>query len=84
MDVNTTGSVTRVMLWCPPRSVSTAILKCLTYVPKLQAWCEPFIFADYCAPDGNFRDEFMAWLKEAWGVDNALETIKQIQGMADS
>lgn len=76
----TTKPVTRVMFWCPPRSTSTAILKCLTYVPNSQVWCEPFLFADYCGPDGTFRLEFMQWLRESWGVDDALETIKKIPG----
>ncbi|XP_072019651.1 uncharacterized protein [Amphiura filiformis] len=72
--------VTRVMMWCPPRSTSTAILKCLTYVPNSQVWCEPFLFADHCGPDGNFRTEFMQWLKDLWGVNDSLAEIKKIKG----
>ena len=79
IDETADDRVTRVMLWCPPRSGSTAFLKCLTSVPNLQAWCAPFVFANFCALDGNFRNEFEGWLRQAWGVDTS-EVISQISG----
>ncbi|XP_072043357.1 uncharacterized protein [Amphiura filiformis] len=45
----------RVILWSTPRSVSTAFLKCITFVDRSIAWHEPFIFANRCAPDGTIR-----------------------------
>ena len=33
---------TRVMLWCPPRSTSTILTKCLSFVPESQVFFEPY------------------------------------------
>ncbi|XP_072027778.1 uncharacterized protein [Amphiura filiformis] len=34
--------IARVILWCVPRTCSTAFLKCMTYVPDSQVWYEPY------------------------------------------
>ncbi|XP_072045578.1 uncharacterized protein [Amphiura filiformis] len=68
--------VNRVFIWCTPRSVSTAVLKSISKVPNSQMWCEPFCFANYCAPDGNYK-EFMQWFKDSWGVDeNEIDSVQ--------
>ncbi|KAJ8022442.1 hypothetical protein HOLleu_37340 [Holothuria leucospilota] len=36
---------TRVFLWCVPRSASTAFLKCMSNVPGVQVWNEPYTMA---------------------------------------
>ncbi|XP_071477504.1 uncharacterized protein [Diadema antillarum] len=35
----------RVIIWGVPRSISTCILKCLSFQPNTQAWCEPYCHA---------------------------------------
>nr|XP_054747962.1 uncharacterized protein LOC129253552 [Lytechinus pictus] len=35
---------TRVMLWCTPRSTSTILTKCLSFVPNTQVYFEPYYF----------------------------------------
>ena len=45
----------RVILWSTPRSVSTAFLKCMTFVERSIIWHEPYIFANRLAPDGTIK-----------------------------
>ena len=40
---------TRTFLWCVPRSSSTALMKCLSFVDDLEAWFEPYLFAHVAA-----------------------------------
>ncbi|XP_041481690.1 uncharacterized protein LOC121428881 [Lytechinus variegatus] len=35
---------TRTILWCMPRSVSTALTKCLSFTPDTQVWFEPYCY----------------------------------------
>ncbi|XP_071487972.1 uncharacterized protein [Diadema antillarum] len=35
---------TRVFLWCSPRTVSTALTKCLSFIEGMEVWSEPFVF----------------------------------------
>ena len=37
------GHPVKVFLWSTPRSVSTTLLKCLTFVPDTSAWYEPYV-----------------------------------------
>ncbi|XP_011679841.1 uncharacterized protein LOC100892712 [Strongylocentrotus purpuratus] len=36
----------RVMLWCTPRTTSTILTKCLSFVPKTQVFFEPYYFCN--------------------------------------
>lgn len=42
-----TGTVrpTKIFLWCVPRSISTAVLKCMSNVDGVEAWHEPYTMA---------------------------------------
>ncbi|XP_071490055.1 uncharacterized protein [Diadema antillarum] len=35
---------TRVFLWCSPRTVSTALSKCLSFIEGMEVWSEPFVY----------------------------------------
>ncbi|XP_071485187.1 uncharacterized protein [Diadema antillarum] len=35
----------RVLMWCVPRSVSTAIAKCFSFIDNTQVWFEPYCLA---------------------------------------
>ncbi|XP_071958640.1 uncharacterized protein [Antedon mediterranea] len=41
----------RVMLWCIPRSVSTAFTKCMSYLDGVQIINEPYVSVYFCGPD---------------------------------
>ena len=32
----------RTILWCVPRSVSTALMKCLSFISDTEVWFEPY------------------------------------------
>ncbi|XP_054750589.2 uncharacterized protein LOC129256397 [Lytechinus pictus] len=34
----------RTIIWCAPRSVSTALTKCLSFVDDIQVWFEPYTY----------------------------------------
>ena len=34
----------RTILWCIPRSVSTALMKCLSFIEDNEVWSEPYSF----------------------------------------
>ena len=35
----------RVIMWCVPRSVSTAFTKCISFVDGADVWLEPYVIA---------------------------------------
>ena len=35
----------RVILWCVPRTISTALTKCLSHIDGMETWFEPFYFS---------------------------------------
>eukprot|EP00057_Strongylocentrotus_purpuratus_P011233 XP_011665707.1 PREDICTED: uncharacterized protein LOC105438976 [Strongylocentrotus purpuratus] len=37
----------RTIIWCVPRSVSTALTKCLSFIEGIQVWFEPYIYCRY-------------------------------------
>ncbi|XP_071486562.1 uncharacterized protein [Diadema antillarum] len=41
-DESVIESGSRVIVWCAPRSISTALLKCLSAVDGIEVWFEPF------------------------------------------
>ena len=79
MADNSVSLVTRVMLWAPPRTCSTAILKCLTSVPNSQMWCEPFLYTDFCGVDGNHSEAYSHWL-ELKGVKDFEADLSKTEG----
>ena len=46
----------RVFLWCIPRTVSTALTKCLGYVEGLQVVNEPYASAFHAGPERKAKD----------------------------
>ncbi|XP_072051111.1 uncharacterized protein [Amphiura filiformis] len=67
--VNTKNDITRVMLWCIPRSTSTAFLKCMTYVPNTLAWYEPYITCYIYSKYGIHRKNVFEFWRKIQGVD---------------
>ncbi|XP_022104329.1 branched-chain-amino-acid aminotransferase-like protein 2 [Acanthaster planci] len=66
----------RLMMWTTPRSVSTAVTKCLSFVQDAQVLCEPFTAAHHVGPDSNFDhtgDTAEAALRET--VPGVAETV---------
>ncbi|XP_071486355.1 uncharacterized protein [Diadema antillarum] len=57
------GKGTRVFLWCIPRSVSTALTKCLSFIDGMEVWLAPYL---YCKLT-------MVELKHATGRDIPME-----------
>ena len=43
----------RTILWCVPRCVSTALMKCLSFIEDIEVWCEHYAYS-YAA-----REEYM-------------------------
>ena len=35
----------RVIMWCVPRSVSTAFTKCMSFVDGAEIWLEPYVIS---------------------------------------
>ena len=35
----------RVMIWCAPRTMSTALLKCLSFYDGVETWFEPYHYS---------------------------------------
>ncbi len=69
----------KVILWCTPRSVSTALTKCLSFVSNSVIWYEPYVAAMYYGPDSRYVHPHspLLWKGEP-GKD--LETqAKQVQ-----
>ena len=62
----------RVILWSTPRSISTAFLKCMTFVDNSVIWHEPFVFANRCAPDGTIRAVIEKTRKEEPSIELPL------------
>ncbi|XP_072024433.1 uncharacterized protein [Amphiura filiformis] len=63
---NNNNDITRVMLWCMPRSASTSFLKCMTYVPDTLAFFEPYSMCHrYCKDEvigqtvNDFKQQYM-------------------------
>ncbi|XP_072028553.1 uncharacterized protein [Amphiura filiformis] len=56
----------RVMLWCVPRSTSTAFLKCMTYVPNSQVWLEPYLMHYLFSSHGNNREQVVSFFQDIW------------------
>ena len=50
MDLASTNSAdiadcgSRTFLWCVPRSTSTALTKCLSFIEGIEVWFEPFCY----------------------------------------
>ena len=34
----------RVIIWCVPRSISTALTKCLSFIDGMQVWFAPYVY----------------------------------------
>ena len=62
-----TDPITRVILWSSPRSTSTAFLKCMSGVPDIQLWLEPYLMIYHYSRFGKFRDEVINFRRETWG-----------------
>ena len=65
-------SPSRVIVWSTPRSISTAFLKCMTFVDNSVAWHEPYVFANRCGPDGTIKAEIDKALRERSGIQLPL------------
>ena len=52
MDQQKTPS--KVILWSTPRSISTALTKCLSFVPDSVIWYEPYLGAMRCGLDARY------------------------------
>ena len=63
-----TSDVVRVKLWCVPRSTSTDILKCMTYVPNLQVWFEPYQMGYLYSKFGKNRKAITNMASELWKI----------------
>ncbi|XP_072050910.1 uncharacterized protein [Amphiura filiformis] len=55
-----------IMLWSPPRSVSTSLLKGITNVANSQAWHEPYWMTFQCSNYGKHRKAALSMLSRAW------------------
>ncbi|XP_072167209.1 uncharacterized protein [Diadema setosum] len=45
-DAKTAGDEpARVIMWCSPRSVSTAMTKCMSFVDEAEIWLEPYVIS---------------------------------------
>ncbi|XP_072014952.1 uncharacterized protein [Amphiura filiformis] len=44
---------TKVVLWSTPRSLSTVLMKCLSFVPNSALWFEPYMGAMYYGPEAT-------------------------------
>ncbi|XP_071478608.1 uncharacterized protein [Diadema antillarum] len=53
----------RVFLWCSPRTVSTAMTKCMSFIDGMVVWSEPFVYSFLT----------MKELKHATGQDIPME-----------
>ena len=58
-------NVIRVILWCVPRSTSTAFLTCMTHVPNSQMWYEPY---NACCQLGKHRKDCIEFNGQIWGT----------------
>ncbi|XP_072042868.1 uncharacterized protein [Amphiura filiformis] len=62
--------LTRVFIWCVPRSLSTVLTKCLSYVDGIQIFDEPCISAFKYGPEGKTP------------IANQLDQIESIRASA--
>ncbi len=77
------SEITRVMLWCMPRSMSTAFLKCMTYVPGTQAWYEPYLTCHIYSRYERHRKTMYDFWRQHQGADvnpDNDDHLKDIEG----
>ena len=78
-----TSDVVRVKLWCVPRSTSTAILKCMTYVPNSQVWFEPYLTGYFYSKFGKYRNAMANISSELWKIDvNDIKKNAHLDGIS--
>ena len=78
-----TCDVVRVKLWCVPRSTSTAILKCLTYVPNIQVWFEPYLSGYFHSKFGKYRNAMADYISSKWKIDvNDIDKNTYLEGIS--
>lgn len=74
---------TRIFLWIIPRSNSTALTKCMSFVDDLQIWMEPymacFLNEAFGNPDFKKGDPNMDRSREIWMKNEETETMKRIR-----
>ncbi|XP_072048221.1 uncharacterized protein [Amphiura filiformis] len=60
------AGLTRVFIWCVPRTLGTALTKCLSYVDGIQIFNEPFGSAMFFGPEGRTPDpDFVKFIERA-------------------
>ncbi|XP_072014203.1 uncharacterized protein [Amphiura filiformis] len=52
-DSNPSSDLTRVFIWCVPRTLGTALTKCLSYIDGIQIFYEPCGAAFHFGPEGR-------------------------------
>ncbi|XP_071802738.1 uncharacterized protein [Asterias amurensis] len=52
-------NINRIFLWSVPRTVSTALVKCLSFVDGLQVVMEPYSSAFYAGPESKVKEQYV-------------------------
>nr|XP_054762264.1 uncharacterized protein LOC129268791 [Lytechinus pictus] len=60
-----------VILWCYPRTLSTVLTKCLSFIEDIEVWFEPFTYCDI--PNILYRAETGKDLPPEYTAENAGE-----------
>ncbi|XP_071957800.1 uncharacterized protein [Antedon mediterranea] len=76
----------RVMLWCIPRSISTAFTKCMSHLDDVQIISEPYASVYFCGPDRQLfaKDEINKDNDSFHELANAVEMDYQAGWKSDT
>ncbi|XP_072017002.1 uncharacterized protein [Amphiura filiformis] len=66
----------KVILWSTPRSLSSALTKCLSFVPDSVIWFEPYMGAMYYGTDSRYSS--MVWKDKPKSQDSKTKQPKSI------
>ncbi|XP_072029745.1 uncharacterized protein [Amphiura filiformis] len=72
---NTNRELTRVFIWCVPRTLGTALTKCLSYVDGIQVINEPFVSAFNFGPES---------LRANSGAETNTDPVKKFMDSASA
>ncbi len=74
-DANTT-TLHRVYIWSLPRTLGTALMKCLSYIDDVQVIYEPTVSAFYYGPDADLERQQAITMLMKEADENEVESYK--------
>ncbi|XP_030830756.1 uncharacterized protein LOC105437649 [Strongylocentrotus purpuratus] len=79
---NTDGS--RTILWCVPRSISTALAKCLSFIDASEVWFEPYAYCNATSNEYNHQTKLNIPMDYEGNEEIFQRVKKALDGMANT